>query len=58
MRYTTGPQKSYVVKPEEGEIQYGKYHYKNTQKLVNRILYGEVEEIKMLEKSKSPSKRA
>ena len=47
LTYTTSPQKSYVVKPDEGEIQYDKYRQNETQKLVNKITGGKVEQIKI-----------
>ncbi len=40
--YTTCPEKSFIVKPTDGEINYDR---KNTNKLVNNIINGEVEKI-------------
>lgn len=41
--YTTSPEKSYVVKPDGGEIQYDKYGKKSCDKLVQKIINGKVE---------------
>ena len=49
LKYTTSPKRSYVVKPDEGEINYEKYSPKRTDKLVEKILSGTVEAIKVKE---------
>ncbi len=43
LQYTTCPEKSYLVAPDEGAIDYNKMTIKNTHKFVEKIINGEVE---------------
>ena len=47
--YTTCPEKSYVVKPDDGEINYNKVNSKNLEKFIDKVINGEVEKIKIKE---------
>ena len=47
LTYTTCPEKSYIVKPEDGAIKYDKYDKKHTSKLMTKIMNGKVEKIQI-----------
>ena len=56
LTYTTSPDKSYVVKPDDGEINYEKYGNK-ASKLVDKIMNGGVERFELSETKSSPMKK-
>ncbi len=55
LQYTTCPEKSYVVKPDEGRINYEEFSPKKAHKLVEKVINGKVEKIEIKEKL-SPKK--
>ena len=57
IQYTTCPDKSYVIKPDKGEIKYEAYTKKQTHQLVNKILNGTVKEVSLAESAKNPKRR-
>lgn len=42
LQYITCPDKSYIVRPEEGQIKYEDYTEKQTDKLIKKIIDGTV----------------
>ena len=38
LTYTTSPERSYLVKPDEGEIKYDNFKPKTTQNLIQKII--------------------
>ena len=58
IQYTTSPDKSYVVKPDGGEIKYDNFPQRKTNKLIQQIIDGTVEKIKLKDSpSLSPKKK-
>ncbi|CDW72446.1 UNKNOWN [Stylonychia lemnae] len=55
LQYTTSPEKSYIVKPSAGIIDYNNFNQKKAHKLVEKIINGKVERIEIQEKG-SPKK--
>lgn len=55
LQYTTCPEKSYVVKPDDGKIDYDQFSPKKAHKFVEKIINGKVEKIEIKEKM-SPKK--
>jgi hypothetical protein len=56
LQYTTSPDKTHVVVPDEGEIDYDKCTGKNAHKFVEKILNAEVE-VYDIEEQKSLKKK-
>ena len=49
LQYTTCPEKSYVVKPDEGRINYDEFKDKKAHQFVEKIINGKVEKIQIEE---------
>jgi hypothetical protein len=57
IQYTTCPEKSYVVRPDEGKINYNEFSPKKAYKFVEKIINGKVERIEIQERM-SPKKQS
>ena len=61
IQYTTCPEKSYVILPDEGQTDYEKYRGKNAHQLVKKIMSATVEKVELEERGKikksSPNSR-
>lgn len=55
IQYTTCPEKSYVVRPDEGKINYNEFSPKKAHKFVEKVINGKVERIEIQERL-SPKK--
>ena len=51
LNYTTCPEKSVVVKPDEGEINYAEFKDKNAHQFVEKVINGKVEKIEIIEQA-------
>lgn len=47
LSYTTCPERSYVVKPDEGKINYNEFKERHAHKFVEKIINGKVEKIEI-----------
>ncbi len=56
LQYTTCPDKSYVVKPDDGKINYNEFKDSKAHQFVEKIINGKVERIEIVEQN-SPAKR-
>ena len=52
IQYTTSPEKSYVILPDEGQTDYEKYKDKNAQSFMDSVLNGKVEKVELEERGK------
>lgn len=47
IQYTTCPEKSYVVKPDEGKINYDEFNNRKAHRFVEKVINGKVEKIEI-----------
>ena len=52
IQYTTCPEKSYVILPDEGQTNYDKFTDKNAHQFVEKIINGTVEKVELEERGK------
>lgn len=52
IQYTTCPEKSYVILPDEGQMDYDKAGGKQAQKFVEKLINGQVEKVELEEKGR------
>ena len=52
IQYTTSPEKSYVILPDEGETNYDKMKGRNAHQFVEKIISGTVEKVELEERGK------
>ena len=52
IQYTTSPEKSYVILPDDGQTNYDQINDKNAHKFVEKLITAKVEKVELSEKGK------